>query len=363
MKICFFTGDITRSGGTERVVSTLTEGLLYGNTKDQFYILSLEMKESTPFFHFDKKIILAHLDVSEELSPVEKLFKVVRGLRKYVVENRIDILIDVDTLLSVYSTPALIFTETKHIAWEHFTLHHDLGVRYRNWGRKLAGRFADALVVLTQRDQQQFVAQDWIKRPVKHIYNPIYLNGHMIIETTSDSKILLSAGRLTAQKGFDLLIDVAEIIFKKHPDWQWIVVGDGEDRKMLEEKIKEKHLEHHVLLPGVVDNIEDYYLRAAIFVLTSRFEPFGLVLTEAKSFYLPCVSFDVDSGPGEIILNEVNGYLIEPFDIAEMAEKINILIENPEIRQQYAANAMQDTEKFHLEVIKGKWEKLFENIE
>lgn len=362
MRICFFTGDITASGGTERVVSTLTEELLSGNEQDQLYILSLEKGSSKPFFELHPKLILANLDLPEGLSGGAKFLQGVRRLRRFLKENSIDVFIDVDTLLSVYSVPAVSFLTTKHLSWEHFTFNQDLGVNYRNWGRKLAGRFADGIVVLTQHDQQQFQASPSIKRPVHHIYNPILLNETTLPEKEAKQPMIFSAGRLTDQKGFDLLIDVAEFVLKEHPDWTWVIAGEGEDREALEKKIQAKHLEEHVLLPGVVDNIEDYYQKAALFVLTSRFEPFGLVLTEAKAFHLPCVSFDVDSGPAEIILDTINGYLIEPFDIKAMAQKINYLIEHPEVRKQQGAKAMVDTEKFKIEHIGNKWEKLFEAL-
>lgn len=362
MKICFFTGDSTRSGGTERVVSTLTEGLLHENPSYQIYILSLQKGDSRPFYSFNRKIIFKNLNVLDDMPPAWKLSKGVAGLRKFIKKNKIDVLVDVDTLLSVYSIPAIAFTEVKHISWEHFTFNQNLGVKYRDWGRKLAGRFSDAIVVLTEQDQQQYLTNRAIKRPVYHIYNPILLNENTIPTDDTEKKIILSAGRLAYQKGFDLLIDVAELVFTKHPNWQWIIAGEGEDRSELERKIKEKKLENHVILIGNVSNIEDYYQRAAIFVLTSRFEPFGLVLTEAKSFHLPCISFDVESGPAEIILDSINGYLIEPFDVRKMAEKINYLIEHPNIRKKQSDKAMADTDKFHVENITEKWGELFETV-
>lgn len=362
MRICFFTGDITWSGGTERIVSTLTDGLLQNYPQFEMTILSLEHEQSTPFYPFAESITLKSLQIPDSLTGIQKFFVVTRRLRKFIKRNEIDILVDVDTLLSLYSVPALWFTKTKHISWEHFTFQQDLGFKFRNWGRKLAGRFADSIVVLTKNDQRQYLASGSIKRPVKHIYNPIVLNNHELPEDKEESKTILSAGRLTYQKGFDILIDVAELVFQKHPDWKWLVVGEGEDRAKLDEKVREKKLENHVLFPGLVNNIEEYYKRAEMFVLTSRFEPFGLVLTEAKSFYLPCISFDVDSGPGEIILDDINGYLIKPFDVKAMADKIIYLIEQPEIRKHQAANAMKDTEKFALDTISEQWTKLFQTL-
>lgn len=359
MKICFFTGDITRSGGTERVVSTLTDGLINENTTHELFILSLEQGTEEPFYAFDNQIMLANLGLQEEMTSTQKFAKGVRGLRRFIKKHQIDLLIDVDTLLSVYSVPAIALTKVKHLSWEHFTFNQNLGVRYRNWGRKLAGRFADGIVVLTNQDRELYLMNKGIKRPVYHIYNPIVLNDTARKPEDAEHKIIFSAGRLTYQKGFDLLIDVAERVFERHPDWQWLIAGEGEDREQLEQKIKEKQLEKQVLLVGNVNNIDAYYQAASIFVLTSRFEPFGLVLTEAKAHHLPCVSFDVESGPAEIILDPLNGYLIDAFDVADMAEKINTLIEQPALRKEQSEQAMVGTDKFQIENITVAWENIF----
>ncbi|MFR2767087.1 MAG: glycosyltransferase [Thomasclavelia sp.] len=112
--------------------------------------------------------------------------------------------------------------------------------------------------------------------------------------------MLLSVGRLTSQKGFDLLLEVAKIIFNNETDWKWLIVGEGEERENLEKKIKQYNLEKKVMLVGNKTNIDDFYNKSSIFVLTSRFEGFGLVITEAKAHHLPCVSFrNVRRGPSE----------------------------------------------------------------
>lgn len=360
MRICFLSGDITRSGGTERVALAIANVFAAMEEKFEIHILSLEHAEKDLFFEAHPEIkVSSILKKVSSKGHKSKYFKIVRTIRKYVKENQIDIIVDVDTILSLYSIPAIAKTNAKHIAWEHFTFHQDLGVKYRNWGRILAGRFSNAIVVLTINDQQQFQTNKRIMRPVQHIYNPLMVNRYSFFEEKPMTKTILSAGRFSHQKGFEMLIDVAEFVFEKHPDWKWVVVGDGEEREKLERKIRKKGLEKHVLLPGLVKNIEDYYLEASMFVLTSRFEPFGLVLTEAKSYHLPCISFDVDSGPAEIISEGINGYLIPPFDVKGMADKINYLIENPKVLKEQAARAMEGTQKFDLEIIKDQWENLF----
>ena len=100
-----------------------------------------------------------------------------------------------------------------------------------------------------------------------------------------------------------------------------------------------------------------------MFVLTSRYEGFGLVLTEAKNMRLPCVSFRCPAGPSEIIEDGMNGYLIDCFDIEEMSQKIIQLIQNQELRKKFSEKALAGTEKFDLKNITIQWKNLLSQLE
>ena len=145
MKICFFSGDITRSGGTERVALNIANELASQNRDYEIHILSLEHGHTQPFFKMNEKIKSSYIFEKKTKNPILRFFKTVKGIREYLVKNNIDFLIDIDTILSVFSIPAIIATDVKHVAWEHFTINQNLGVRYRDWGRKLATKFSDAI--------------------------------------------------------------------------------------------------------------------------------------------------------------------------------------------------------------------------
>ena len=108
--------------------------------------------------------------------------------------------------------------------------------------------------------------------------------------------------------------------------------------------------------------MEDEYKNAAIYVMTSLQEGLPMVLLEAKSNTLPLISFDIQTGPGEIICDGVNGYLIPAYDIKAMAEKICELIEDEKKRLKFSTNAQLDIEKFSKEVIIKKWEDVINKI-
>ena len=360
-RICFLIGDISRSGGTERVTTEIANELCTLKDKYEIHILSLWKQGERNFFEVNDQIITSVLFDQPDVNFKKSYLKIVHSIRKYIKNNHIDVLIDVDTVLDVFSIPATRFTKTKFIAWEHFNYYENLGVKFRDWGRKLSARFADAIITITNEDRGYFQENLKLHCPIYTIYNPITLP-ETSIQYDLNSKMILSAGRLTYQKGFDLLIEVAKEVFQKYPDWKWIILGEGEQRKELEQKILRYQLQEHVILKGNVKNIEDYYKEAAIFALTSRYEGFGLVLTEAKSYRLPCVSFKCKAGPSEIILDDVNGYLIESFDIKEMSQKICHLIEDENKRKQFSDHALDDTDKYAKNNVIQKWINLLEHI-
>lgn len=354
IKICFFSGDITRSGGTERVGSVITNELAKDDRFD-ICILSLWEKQKETFFALDGNI--QRFTLFEKETSGKKIFSYIRKIRTFVNQRRIDILIDIDGILDMYSIPALKKTDCKLISWEQFGYYQNPYVGYRKLTRKWAAKKADAIVVLTDEDKGDYEKEVQVRGILERIYNPMEQKEN---NTPYDitSKTIITAGRLAKQKGMDLLADVAEIVLKKYPDWQWVICGEGEERAEIEDKIQKKHLTEKVLIKGNVKDIDAYYKKSAIFVLTSRYEGFGLVLTEAKSMGLPCISFKCPHGPMEIIEDGVNGYLIDCFDIEQMADKIIQLIHDAGLRKKFSENALTGTEKFDLKNITAQWKEL-----
>ena len=177
------------------------------------------------------------------------------------------------------------------------------------------------------------------------------------------NKIILSIGWLIKRKGVDMIPAVAEIIFKKHPDWRWKIIGEGEEYDFLISQLVKKNLQNNVVIqkPGS-PNIEKEYLNASIFVLLSRFECLPLVLLEAATFGLPGVAFNCPTGPADIIHDNEDGYLIPMDEVAEMASKIIELIEDDEKRKQFGLEAYRNSNRYAEETIYKKWLQLFKDL-
>ena len=355
--IAFFSGDITRSGGTENVSIMIANALAQ---RDEYKIsfVSLFEEASEPFFRIDDAIA-RYTVYPTPTHGIQHYFDTVSRLRKLAEDHHIDVLVDIDGILDMYSLPLKRRTGVKVISWEHFNYHQNPGVPYRKLTRRWAARKADAIVTLTKADKKFYEDNVHPKCPVIAIPNPmLQVTPEPVYDVTS--KTIISSGRLTYQKGFDMLVDVAAKVLPRHPDWQWLILGEGEDRLMLEEKISQAGIGSQLILKGRVDDMDPYYRSAAMFVMTSRFEGLPMVLLEAKAYKLPIVSFDCETGPAEIVTSGMNGELVASGDIDAAAKRVETLMTSQSLRQQYADHACDDADYFGLPGILSQWVALFD---
>ncbi|UCA10513.1 glycosyltransferase family 4 protein [Aeromonas enteropelogenes] len=321
MNVCFFVGNINLAGGTERVASLIANELQARGYR--VYVLNLQFGDS-PFFKLSDDIKIGHL-FSSAGRGVTRLPIAIKKIRDFVIKNEIDVFVSVESMLFLYAFSALLGLKVKHICWEHFNYNVDLGKPVRRLARKLAARFADNVITLTKRDRELWLAHEKCKADIITIPNPVTVTPALEINREK-RKIFLAIGRLTYQKGFDLLLQAWAKVSPLYPDWSLRIIGDGEDKSMLESIVRELNINGSVELLPTTDNVSEHYQETAFFIMSSRFEGFGLVLVEAQTYGNPVVSFDCDFGPKEIILNNESGWLCEPNNIVELSEKIALAI-------------------------------------
>lgn len=170
-------------------------------------------------------------------------------------------------------------------------------------------------------------------------------------------KTVLAVGRLHEVKRFELLIRLFAALHRQFPDWKLRIVGEGEERGRLEAAIKELHAENYVNLTGRkdADGVEDEMLRASLYAMTSRSEGFPFVLLEAQSCGLPVVAFDVRVGPGFVVQNGVNGYLVADMVYEDFCEKIASLMKDEALRHEMAEAAKARASEFSREKVAEIW--------
>lgn len=375
MKIVYIYTALTLFGGVDRVL-TLKANYLAEKLGHDVYIITDSQAGRLPVFPLSPKV--HHIDLKTNFNEqyrygiIKRYFCYRRLMRLYrqrlertLYEIKPDIVSttcgrDLDFLTQINDGSKKI--GESHTVKQYCRNFHIMEARggiykivAKYWRRKQEQAISklDEFVVLTKYD-----AQSWKTiRKAQIIPNPISITNAQT--STCKNKKIISVGRLSEEKGFDTLIKAWRIVTEKYPDWELNIYGEGELKDSLEKQIKENHLDKSLHLCAPTKNITDKYAESSIYVMSSRFEGFGLVLIESMACGLPCISFNCPHGPAEIIENGVNGILVENGNIEKLAEAMEELIDNDEKRIAMGGNAQQSVQKYSPDNIMNMWVKLF----
>jgi glycosyltransferase involved in cell wall biosynthesis len=237
--------------------------------------------------------------------------------------------------------------------------HMHFGAHPERIQRLIAAHYGDVdgVVVLTRADERRYTRELGPGGPpVTRIPNATRDVGGPA--PSLEERVILAAGRLGRQKGFDLLLAAFAQVNARHPEWHLRICGEGPRRRRLERQIGALGLRARVSLPGPVSELGEEMGRASLFVLSSRFEGFPLVLVEAMAKGLPVVAFDCPTGPGEVIAHRRDGLLVAPEDVHGLAEAIGEVIDDAELRRRLGAAAATKAEAYSMDVVGPRWDAL-----
>ena len=252
----------------------------------------------------------------------------------------------------------IIATEHNH-PWEA-----SLGSRELERLRKSTYLTADALVLLTE-DAVPFFS--WLPPDRVHVIpNPVLPRTGVAqpfrVTGPNDQKTLIAMGRLEPQKGYDMLIEAFRRIAPEHPRWRLDIWGKGSLERDLGEAISQADLEGLVTLKGFTNAPEQVLAGADLFVMSSRFEGFPMVLTEALAAGLPVVSFDCPSGPRHVVRHGVDGVLVPPEDVNALAQALSRLMGDEAERKRLAARGPEVVDRFHIDKVMRMWDELISEV-
>lgn len=299
---------------------------------------------------------------------IGKMRRYRRELEKFIYEVKPDIVVstftnDSDFLYKLKdgSKKVLEF----HFSHEGFksqmkygpqTLKNKLLLTYRLRKHERIARKYDAFVVLTHEDAEAWKGYD----NLHVIHNMLSFESQEI--STCKEKRVIAVGRLDFQKKFDRLVDIWALVNKECPEWRLDIFGQGPDRKNLQQRIVENGLSDSISIEGPTRNILKEYASSSMLAMTSTYEGWGLVLTEAMSAGVPCVAYACKCGPRDIIEDGKNGYVIEEGDKETFAKRLVELIKNDELRFRMNKNAIETSINYKTDHIMQTWLKLFDNL-
>ena len=237
------------------------------------------------------------------------------------------------------------------------SLFSRLYMRIYRWNYfRAVERQADVVVSLTKGD-----AYEWQKaRRVEVI--PNFTMMPVADGQSPREKRVIAVGRLEWQKGFDRLVELWAVVSKHYPDWRLDIFGSGSLEKALQQQIRLLGLEGQVAIHPFTEHIREEYLRSSVFVLTSRFEGFSLVLLEASQSGLPSVAFDCPFGPSDLIEDGQSGFLVPDGDTNAFIERLETLLGDESMRQCFSQRAIRYVQKFQLKAVMQQWKTLFETL-
>lgn len=374
MKIVYCMFGFFNKGGIERVISNKANYLvLQGH---EVHIVTTDQKERPLAFPLNPKVKFHDLEINYSLRPHSSYYSKIHcylhnsnfhkvRLKKLLEELKADIVI------STFENETYLLPKIKdgskkivefHYTYFMFKIRKNrkgiLGVfdRYLEWKKLQAMKKYDRLVVLTNEDKANWKGYNNIEvisnAQTFQCKQPSLLENNKVI----------AVGRYSYEKGFDRLIKAWDIINKEIKGWTLHIIGDGGCREALQNQINELGLNRCVFLDGFKSNMKEEYLDASLFVLSSRYEGFGMVLLEAMSCGVPAVSFDCPCGPKDLITDGENGYLVEDDDIEKLADRIVYLIRHPEKRKEMGTMAYKRSADYSEDKIMKQWMELFNEV-
>ena len=347
------------AGGAERVLQLITADWVHAR---QVTIISFDAPSDVAFHPFDPKVNLIRLNIRPTRSglfrQISTTVRRISALRRTISNLAPDVVISFLTKINVVALIAslgmrhpVIISERNNPRMQTSNATWGMLLSRLQWRASgIVMQTRSSLEVLSDKARARAVV---INNPVERLAKPLPKDG---------PPVLTAVGRLTPQKGFDLLIDAFAKVAALHPDWTLRIWGDGEIRRQLELQVESLGLTERIQLPGISKNVSEWIDDTDAFVFSSRYEGFGNALAEAAGAGLAVVSFDCPYGPSDIIEHGRNGLLVPPENVAALSAALDRLMGDKSLRDQLGAAAREDIQRFAPDKIIAQWDALLAQV-
>ena len=377
MKIFYIYTALLTKGGADRVITEKANWLAEHGY--EVGIITDTQMGRPPIFPLSPKVKLHDLavDFNQEYGhslPIRILWyfklmgKYKKELKDYLYKEKPDIVIstlgrDLDFLTTIHdgsikigeSHIARLYSRNFHLLEQKGGVFKLLA-KYGRWKQERCTKKLDALVLLTKQD-----ADSW-QGTTKTYVIPNSLPFYPQESSTCENKRAISVGRLSEQKGMEYLIEAWSYVHKSHPDWKLDIYGYGELKEEMTRSIAALNLTDVISINEPTNDIIQKYLESSIYIMSSRFEGFGMVLLEAMACGVPCISFDCPYGPADIIRSGEDGFLVEHLNTRALANSICQLIEQPGLRKQFGEKAKKNIIRYSKDNVMKQWTELFNGL-
>lgn len=368
MKLLYIMTGITIKGGLERIVF---EKINYLINQYDISIVFFGKNSDKPSYKVDARVRFYPIKEVDAYSSFAmkfiSIFRVISQYKLILKKIQPDIVINANANLLSWIIPFMGRRIPKivelHQSYDGVKIFND-----NSYGKgSIKGKFLfflrnriyplyDKVVVLTEKDRKL-----WGYKNV--IVIPNFTNMKPVSGVDYSRKYIIWVGRLTYQKGCDLLIDIWEKIHNTIPDWHLILIGDNNEKndkfkKRIIDFVKDDKYGNNVTHILKTTNIQEYYKKASIFISTSRFEGLPLVLIEAATCSLPIIGFDI-TGNDCVVSQNVNGYLVKAYDIDAYAKILNKYCNDESLRIKSGQESEKISKRFSKEYIMNLWLNLF----
>jgi len=359
MKVGIYIDRMDYRGGAQRVASNLCHGwirrgwtvhLIVASGQDAAFPVPAEIPRHRLSARYKRRGLLGAWDNWQN----------VRELARVVRKERLDAVLSISAVANVHLAQADLPPNVVRVGSEHSFFPHFPLPFYKEWFRRWAYPKLDAVVCPT-REAAALLAKTYPGARTRGIPNWITWplpkgDGESDVSIKRPGrKVFLACGRLDKLKGFARLIFMFERIKERLPEWDLVIVGDGEDRELLQAQVAEARLGGRVFFPGWAADMESVFRAADLFVFPSVSEGFALVLAEAMACGLPCLSYDCKVGPSEIISSGKDGVLVSVHDEEAFLNAMVRLAEGDLERVQMAKACPGILERLSEEAIQPLW--------
>lgn len=344
-------------GGVEKAIIMLANSLSNeGYEVDIFSVLN-----SNCIIPLSKKIKL-HFLSNSTIKKENKLQRLIRKTYELYVVKKLIIKLDYEMVISTRNEYSVLLSKYGQHNFCIAMLHNEYTKREMlnfKYGYKNINYFVQ--LNNTMQDEIGEIMKN--NHFTKIITIPNFINKRKASHVQREN-IVISVGGMRWVKGFDRLVEIWKLVAEGNPEWKLHIVGTGEEALNIEKLVKKYKLENSIKLTGHIDNekVLDLMEHSKIYALPSRLEAFGFVIIEAMQNGLPVVSFDVRSGPANIIENEKDGYLIQDDDVETFARKLSVLMNNETLLNEMSQKAKKKSEKYETDKIIKEWISIIEEI-